>query len=106
MPEIQRSHLAASLLQLKALGIDNIMTFPWLDPPPAETAVRAMEQLYALGAVNEHARCDPLHVVATCYGPMLVLWGVRSPPSRLPSVSSSCVNCSVLLVSLVGKDKG
>ena len=61
MPEIQRSHLAASLLQLKALGIDNIMTFPWLDPPPAETAVRAMEQLYALGAVNEHARCCSSH---------------------------------------------
>ena len=56
IPEIQRSHLAASVLQLKAIGIDNIMTFPWLDAPPAETAVRAMEQLYALGAVNEHAR--------------------------------------------------
>jgi HrpA-like RNA helicase len=56
IPEIQRSHLAASILQLKAIGIDNIMTFPWLDPPPAETAVRGMEQLYALGAINEHAR--------------------------------------------------
>lgn len=59
VPEIQRCHLAPSILQVKALGIDNIMTFPWLDAPPAESAVRGLEQLYALGALNEHARCAP-----------------------------------------------
>lgn len=64
VPEIQRCHLAPSILQVKALGIDNIMTFPWLDAPPAEAAVRGLEQLYALGALNEHARCaqpNPTH---------------------------------------------
>eukprot|EP00892_Ulva_mutabilis_P001346 jgi/Ulvmu1/11211/UM072_0048.1 len=56
VPEIQRCHLAPSILQVKSLGIDNIMTFPWLDAPPAEAAVRGLEQLYALGALNENAR--------------------------------------------------
>jgi HrpA-like RNA helicase len=59
VPEIQRSHLAASILQLKATGIDNVMTFPWLDVPPAEAAVRGLEQLFALGALNEDAKCAP-----------------------------------------------
>jgi ATP-dependent RNA helicase DDX35 len=36
VPEMQRSDLAGTVLQLKALGIDNIMTFEWLAPPPAE----------------------------------------------------------------------
>lgn len=36
VPEMQRSDLAATVLQLKALGIDNVMTFEWLAPPPAE----------------------------------------------------------------------
>lgn len=56
VPEIQRSHLAAAVLQLKAMGIDNIMTFAWLDAPPAEAAVRALELLHAIGAINAHAR--------------------------------------------------
>ena len=57
-PELQRSNLTAAVLQLKAIGIDTIMRFPFLDPPPAEAAVRALERLYALGAINEAAKCD------------------------------------------------
>jgi hypothetical protein len=59
VPELQRTHLAQSVLLLKAAGIDSIMTYPWLDAPPAEVAVRAMEQLFALGALNEDAKCEP-----------------------------------------------
>ena len=36
VPEMQRSDLSGTVLQLKSLGIDNIMTFEWLAPPPAE----------------------------------------------------------------------
>ncbi len=56
IPEIQRSNLAPTLLQLKALGIDNIIRFDFLTPPPAELIVRAMELLYALGAVDSYAK--------------------------------------------------
>lgn len=45
------------LVQLKALGIDNIMKFEWLAPPPAETMVRALENLHALGVLDNDARC-------------------------------------------------
>ena len=37
-------------------GIDNMMTFEWLAPPPAETMIRALETLHALGALDEDAR--------------------------------------------------
>lgn len=57
MPELQRTHLAGTLLLLKAAGIDSVMTYPWVAPPPAEAVVRALEQLYALGAINEDAKC-------------------------------------------------
>jgi ATP-dependent RNA helicase DDX35 len=43
-------------MQLKALGIDNVMGFEWLSPPPAEAMVRALETLAALGALDEDAR--------------------------------------------------
>lgn len=44
------------VLQLKGLGIDNIMKFEWLAPPPAEAMVKALEQLHALGALDSDAR--------------------------------------------------
>ena len=56
VPEIQRSNLAPILLQLKALGIDNILRFDFLTPPPADLIVRALELLYSLGAVDDYAK--------------------------------------------------
>ena len=56
VPEIQRSNLAPVLLQLKALGIDNIARFDFPVPPPAELVVRALEVLFSLGALNDHAK--------------------------------------------------
>lgn len=56
VPEMQRCELASTVLQLKALGIDNVMKFDWLAPPPAETMIRALELLHALGALGNDAR--------------------------------------------------
>lgn len=56
VPEMQRSDLSGTVLQLKSLGIDNIMHFEWLAPPPAETMIRALESLHALGALDGDAR--------------------------------------------------
>lgn len=55
-PEIQRSNLAPVILQLKALGIDNVVRFDFLTPPPAELMVRATELLYSLGAIDDYAK--------------------------------------------------
>lgn len=61
VPEMQRSELSWVVLLLKALGIDDILHFDFLSPPPAETMIRALELLYALGALDEVCRLtDPL----------------------------------------------
>ncbi|KAL2872187.1 putative ATP dependent RNA helicase [Aspergillus lucknowensis] len=56
IPEIQRSNLAPVVMQLKALGIDNIVRFDFLTSPPADLVVRAFELLYSLGAVDDYAK--------------------------------------------------
>lgn len=56
VPEIQRSSLTSTILQLKALGIDNIMRFDWLASPTPEAMVRALETVYAIGAVDSDAK--------------------------------------------------
>lgn len=52
IPEIQRVHLGNVVLMLKSLGINDIMHFDYLDPPSSEALIIALEQLYALGALN------------------------------------------------------
>lgn len=53
VPEIQRTNLGTVVLMLKSLGIDDLINFDFMDPPPAETLIRALEQLYALSALND-----------------------------------------------------
>lgn len=63
VPEIQRLNLAPVVLQLKALGIDNIARFDFLTPPPSELVIRAFELLYSLGAIDDYAKLsDPLGI--------------------------------------------
>nr|XP_054769577.1 pre-mRNA-splicing factor ATP-dependent RNA helicase DHX16-like [Lytechinus pictus] len=52
IPEIQRTNLGNVVLLLKSLGINDLIHFDFMDPPPHETLVLALEQLYALGALN------------------------------------------------------
>uniref|UniRef100_A0A914YD18 RNA helicase n=1 Tax=Panagrolaimus superbus TaxID=310955 RepID=A0A914YD18_9BILA len=52
IPEIQRTNLGNVVLMLMSLGIYDLIHFDFLDPPPHETLVSALEHLYALGAVN------------------------------------------------------
>ena len=52
-PELQRTDLSLAVLQLKALGIDNIVRFEFPSAPPARNLISAMELLYALGAIDE-----------------------------------------------------
>jgi pre-mRNA-splicing factor ATP-dependent RNA helicase DHX16 len=51
-PEIQRTNLTGVILLLKSLGINDLLDFDFMDPPPQDTIVRAVELLYALGALN------------------------------------------------------
>ncbi|KAK2066327.1 hypothetical protein P8C59_000156 [Phyllachora maydis] len=56
VPEIQRTNLAPFILQLKALGIDNVLRFNFFSPPPPEQMSRALELLYSLGALDDFAK--------------------------------------------------
>ncbi|BGP51314.1 hypothetical protein JCM10450v2_007252 [Rhodotorula kratochvilovae] len=53
VPEIQRTNLGTVVLMLKSLGINDLIGFDFLDPPPGDTLVRALDLLYALGAFND-----------------------------------------------------
>ncbi|KAL1410149.1 DEAH-box ATP-dependent RNA helicase prp22 [Vanrija albida] len=53
IPEIQRTNLASTILTLKAMGINDLINFDFMDPPPAATMLTALEQLYALGALDD-----------------------------------------------------
>ncbi|EOY28091.1 RNA helicase family protein isoform 4 [Theobroma cacao] len=56
IPEIQRSNLVSCVIQLKALGIDNILGFDWPASPSPESMIRALEVLYSLGVLNDDAK--------------------------------------------------
>ncbi|XP_050224763.1 probable pre-mRNA-splicing factor ATP-dependent RNA helicase DEAH9 isoform X1 [Mercurialis annua] len=56
IPEMQRSNLVSSVIQLKALGIDNILGFDWPASPSPETMIRALEVLYSLGVLDDDAK--------------------------------------------------
>ncbi|XP_071964030.1 pre-mRNA-splicing factor ATP-dependent RNA helicase DHX16-like [Antedon mediterranea] len=60
IPEIQRTNLGNVVLLLKSLGINDLIHFDFMDPPPHETLVMALEQLYALGALNHKGELTKL----------------------------------------------
>ena len=53
IPEIQRTNLSNVVLQLKAMGINDLISFDFMDPPPVQTLIGAMESLYAQGALDD-----------------------------------------------------
>ncbi|CAO3574497.1 unnamed protein product [Mortierella alpina] len=56
VPEIQRSNLVGMVLQLKALGIENVLRFDFMTSPPAEMMSKALELLYSLKALDDFGR--------------------------------------------------
>ncbi|MDX1681437.1 MAG: ATP-dependent helicase C-terminal domain-containing protein, partial [Akkermansiaceae bacterium] len=57
-PEIERVDLAEAVLLLKASGIEDIASFRWLTPPPAEALQRAQHLLHDLGALDARGRIN------------------------------------------------
>mmetsp|Transcript_52781 Transcript_52781/g.140508 ORF Transcript_52781/g.140508 Transcript_52781/m.140508 type:complete len:401 (-) Transcript_52781:274-1476(-) len=60
VPEIQRTNLGNVVLLLKSLGIDNLLTFDFMDPPPQENLLNSMYQLWFLGALDNTGTLTPL----------------------------------------------
>jgi ATP-dependent RNA helicase DHX8/PRP22 len=81
-PEIKRANLATVVLQLKALGIPDPLSFDFMDLPPKLALLRALELLLALGALdNKGNLTDPMGTrlarlpVDPMYGRCLVMSG-------------------------------
>jgi ATP-dependent helicase HrpA len=55
-PELLRSSLAAVILRAKSLGIGEIESFPFLDPPSPRAIADGYGLLHELGAVDEEKR--------------------------------------------------
>lgn len=53
IPDIQRTNLAHTILLLKAMGVNDLLSFDFMDPPPAQTMLTALESLYALSALDD-----------------------------------------------------
>ncbi|KAJ3102519.1 DEAH-box RNA helicase prp16, partial [Phlyctochytrium planicorne] len=52
IPEIQRTNLSNVVLLLKSLGVKNLLDFDFMDPPPQDTILNSMYQLWVLGAFD------------------------------------------------------
>ena len=52
-PEILRSNLGSTILQLKKVGVEDLVHFDFMDPPAPETMMRALELLNYLGALDD-----------------------------------------------------
>jgi HrpA-like RNA helicase len=48
--------MTTPIVQLKSLGIDDLMKFEWVTAPPAESILRALEGLVAAGMIGEDGR--------------------------------------------------
>jgi len=53
IPEIQRQNLSHTILMLKAMGVNDLLHFDFMDPPPTNTMLTALEELYALSALDD-----------------------------------------------------
>lgn len=55
IPEIQRVSVSQVILQLKCMGVKDILKFNFVSPPAPATLTKAMQDLYLLGAIDKQA---------------------------------------------------
>lgn len=53
VPEIKRSNLAHVVLLMKQMGIEDVKSFDFIDPPDSESFKQALETLKTLGALDD-----------------------------------------------------
>lgn len=80
-PEILRSNLASTVLELKKLGIDDLVHFDFMDPPAPETMMRALEELNYLTCLDDDGNLTELGRLASEFplDPMLAVMLISSP---------------------------
>lgn len=92
-PEILRSNLGMIVLQLKKLGIHDLVHFDFMDPPAPETLMRALELLNYLGALDDEGEM-------TDTGAIMAEFPLDPQLARM-LISSCDYNCSNEILSIV-----
>ncbi|CAG8529004.1 1067_t:CDS:10 [Diversispora eburnea] len=98
-PEIKRCNIASIILLLKALGIDNVFEFDYLDAPSRNLIKRAMEQLFILNALDNQGKIKDL-------GKRMAEFPLEPTFSRvlIASQSMGCIKEAIDIVSLLSVD--
>lgn len=80
-PEILRSNLSSTVLELKKLGVDDLVHFDLMDPPAPETLMRALEELNYLACLDDDGNLTQLGRLASDFplDPALAVMLISSP---------------------------
>uniref|UniRef100_A0A146M6F6 RNA helicase n=1 Tax=Lygus hesperus TaxID=30085 RepID=A0A146M6F6_LYGHE len=97
-PEILRSNLGSVVLQLKKLGIDDLVHFDFMDPPAPETLMRALELLNYLAALDDDGNLTDLGAVMAEF-PL-------DPQLAKLLITSCTLNCSNEILSITAMLSG
>jgi ATP-dependent RNA helicase DHX8/PRP22 len=96
VPEIQRCNLGMTVLTLKAMGINDLLNFDFMDPPPESNLIYALETLYNLGAFDEQG-------LLTKLGRKMAEFPLDPPMSKvlLASVDLGCSDEIITIMSML-----
>ncbi|KAL0346701.1 UNVERIFIED_CONTAM: putative pre-splicing factor ATP-dependent RNA helicase DEAH5 [Sesamum calycinum] len=96
IPEIQRINLGMTTLNLKAMGINDLLSFDFMDPPSPQALISAMEQLYSLGALDEEG-------LLTKLGRKMAEFPLDPPLSKmlLASVDLGCSDEILTIIAMI-----
>ncbi|XP_061658731.1 ATP-dependent RNA helicase DHX33 [Syngnathoides biaculeatus] len=102
VPEIQRCNLASVMLQLMALGVQDVMNFDFISKPSPEAISSAVEHLELLGAVERNSG----KVVLTALGKKMSSFPLepRYAKTILLSPDYSCSEEILSIVSILSVD--
>ena len=80
-PETLRSNLSSTILELKKLGVEDLVHFDLMDPPAPETLMRALEELIYLSCLDEEGELTDLGRLASQFplDPALAVMLISSP---------------------------
>ncbi|KAK9905350.1 hypothetical protein M0R45_000285 [Rubus argutus] len=96
VPEIQRINLGLTTLTMKAMGINDLLSFDFMDPPSPQALISAMEQLYSLGALDEEG-------LLTKLGRKMAEFPLEPPLSKmlLASVDLGCSDEVLTMIAMI-----
>lgn len=96
IPEIQRINLGSTVLNMKAMGINDLLSFDFMDPPAPQALISAMEQLYSLGALDEEG-------LLTKLGRKMAEFPLDPPLSKmlLASVDLGCSDEILTIIAMI-----